>query len=179
VSTTSEALRAASRRRPVGHQPALLAVVGLCLAVAVRAGVPEKPELTATTLGGDSFTLSALRGHVVLVNFWATWCTPCREEMPALNAFYRRYRERGVDVIGISMDRGRDADEVRQVMRAFNFPAAMLRDISRNDFGAQSELPVTFVIDAQGRLREELRPATTPLTEASLTRIVQPLLPAH
>ena len=151
-----------------------LGSVGLSAAAAV----PQEPALTASTLDGSTFSLSALRGHVVLVHFWATWCTACREEMPVLDAFYQRYRDRGVDVIGISVDRGRDIAQVRDVMKAFKFPVALVRDAKRNDFGAQNELPVTYVIDTQGRVHDSLRPDVTPLTDANLTRIVVPLLPA-
>jgi cytochrome c biogenesis protein CcmG/thiol:disulfide interchange protein DsbE len=161
----------------------LLAASALCAFAAfgapARAALPREPALTAATLDGKTFSLAGSRGHVVLVHFWATWCAPCRQEMPVLDAFYKRYRDRGVDVIGISVDRGRDIGQVREVMRAFSFPAALVRDAKPNDFGAQNELPVTFVIDAQGRLHDELRPDTTPLTEANLERIVVPLLPAH
>jgi cytochrome c biogenesis protein CcmG/thiol:disulfide interchange protein DsbE len=143
------------------------------------AALPQEPALTAATLDSKTFSLAGSRGHVVLVHFWATWCAPCREEMPVLDAFYKRYRDRGVEVIGISVDRGRDIAQVREVMRAFSFPAALVRDAKPNDFGTQNELPVTFVIDAQGRVHDELRPDTTPLTDANLTRIIVPLLPAQ
>jgi len=161
----------------------LLAASALCafavFGAPATAAVPQEPALTAATLDGKTFSLAGSRGHVVLVHFWATWCAPCREEMPVLDAFYKRYRERGVDVIAVSVDRGRDIAQVREAMRAFSFPAALVRDAKPNDFGSQNELPVTFVIDAGGRLRDELRPDSTPLTEADLARIVEPLLPAR
>ena len=96
-----------------------------------------------------------------------------------LNDFYSGYRARGVEVIGVSVDRGRDVAQVRDVMRAFSFPSGMLRDAARNDFGSQNELPVTFVVDAEGRVRGELRPATAPLTRENLARVIEPLLPAR
>jgi cytochrome c biogenesis protein CcmG/thiol:disulfide interchange protein DsbE len=161
-----------------------LLVAGLASALAwfgaaATAAVPPEPALSVATLDGKTFSLAASRGRVVLVHFWATWCAPCKQEMPVLDAFYRRYHERGLDVIGVSVDRGRDLAQVREVMRAFSFPAALVRDAKPNDFGAQNELPVTFVIDAQGHVREAMRPDTEPLTEANLARIVLPLLPSH
>lgn len=148
------------------------------LGAAATAAVPPQPALTAATLDGKTFSLAASRGHVVLVHFWATWCGPCKLEMPVLDALYRRYHEQGLDVIGISVDRGRDLPQVREAMRAFSFPAALARDAKPNDFGAQNELPVTFVIDAQGHLHDALRPDKEPMTEENLARIVVPLLPA-
>ena len=63
------------------------------------------PALVVPELNGQSFDLSALRGKVVVINFWATWCQPCRQEMPALSAFYRQYHGQGLEMIGLSADR--------------------------------------------------------------------------
>ena len=83
------------------------------------------PPLTATLLDGTRFSLAEHSGKVVLINFWATWCGPCREEMPALEAFYRKHRERGLVMLAISLDEPGDASAVREVMRAYSFPAAL------------------------------------------------------
>jgi cytochrome c biogenesis protein CcmG, thiol:disulfide interchange protein DsbE len=69
---------------------------------AAEIGQPA-PALVVQELNGKTFDLAALRGHVVVVNFWATWCPPCRKEMPALSAFYRQYHSRGVEMIGIAI----------------------------------------------------------------------------
>ena len=66
------------------------------------------PALVVTQLDGQTFDLSKLRGKVVLVNYWATWCAPCRKEMPTLDTFYRRYHEQGLEMIGISIDLPRE-----------------------------------------------------------------------
>ena len=73
------------------------------------------PPLVLTTLDGTSIDLAKLRGKVVLVNFWATWCAPCRKEMPTLDAFYRRHRGQDFELIGISIDFARDAARMRKV----------------------------------------------------------------
>jgi cytochrome c biogenesis protein CcmG, thiol:disulfide interchange protein DsbE len=134
------------------------------------------PPLAATELSGQGFDLNALRGHVVIVNFWATWCAPCRAEMPALNAFYQQYRNQGLDMIGISADRPRDRSDVVKVMQAYAYPAAMLRDANPNGFGAPEALPETFVIDGTGVVRAKFRPDQTGVTEQSLAAAVLPLL---
>ena len=72
------------------------------------------PALVVPELDGQTFDLSALRGKVVIVNFWATWCPPCRKEMPALDAFYRRYHGNGLEMIGVSADRPHDRSDVIQ-----------------------------------------------------------------
>ena len=159
----------------------LLAVALLCPLVGfAKEDGAVTPMLTAATLDGKSFDLAALRGHVVLVHFWATWCTPCIKEMPALEAFYERYRARGVEVIAMSEDRTRDLDEVHHMMHHMNmqYPVAMAHKAVHNSFGDPAALPVTYVIDAKGAVRAEMRPDTQPVTEENLMRIVDPLLSA-
>lgn len=157
---------------------AIACCVGGVPAAPALATMPDKPALAVTTLAGEEFDLAAHRGHVVLVHFWATWCVPCIREMPALEVFYGHYRARGVEVIALSQDRTRDIDAVHQMMHhmKMTYPVAMAHNASRNGFGDQSALPVTFVVDAKGVVRAELRPDTQPVTEENLARIVDPLL---
>jgi thiol-disulfide isomerase/thioredoxin len=146
---------------------------------ALAAGaVGETAALTVPELDGQTFDLAALRGRVVIVNFWATWCPPCRKEMPALDAVYRRFHPQGLEMLGVSADRPRDRSEVEQVMKSFNYPAAMLDDATSNDFGSPAALPVTYVIGRDGLVRARLTSDQTSITEASLTAIVAPLLDA-
>jgi cytochrome c biogenesis protein CcmG, thiol:disulfide interchange protein DsbE len=128
-------------------------------------------------LNGNMFDLADQRGKVVIVNFWATWCPPCRKEMPALDAFYRRYKPEGLEMIGLSADRPHDRSDVVKVMQSFSYPAAMLEDAKSDGFSDPSELPVTFVVDAQGLIRAKFTPDAKPLTEQSLAASVLPLLP--
>src|ERR1700685_110149 len=72
------------------------------------------PALVVTQLDGRVFDLKSLRGRVVIVNFWATWCSPCRAEMPRLAAFYRRYHAQGVELLGLSVDEASDLATVRR-----------------------------------------------------------------
>jgi cytochrome c biogenesis protein CcmG, thiol:disulfide interchange protein DsbE len=152
-----------------------LAVSGSRVRAAGNVGEPA-PALVVQELGGPTFSLAAARGNVVVVNFWATWCPPCRKEMPALDAFYRKYHDRGVQMIGISVDRPHDRSDVKKVMELFSYPAAMLGDAKVNDFGTPSALPTTVVVDANGVVRARLTPEQTPVTEKSLSVIVLPLL---
>lgn len=135
------------------------------------------PALVVQKLDGQTFDLAAQRGKVVVINFWATWCPPCRNEMPALAAFYRQYHARGVEMIGLSIDRPHDRSEVLKVMQSFNYPAALLHDAQSNGFGTPAELPETFVVDRAGVVRDWLTPDKTPATEKSLADAVLPLLP--
>lgn len=134
------------------------------------------PALRGTTLDGKTFDLAALKGKVVVLNLWATWCGPCREEMPALDAFATQYATRGVVVVGLDEDEGKDSAEVQKVMAAFHYPALMAVSAVTDEFHQPRVLPMTYVIDAQGVIRARLWPAATPVTEANLEKAVTPLL---
>ena len=154
-----------------------LAIVhGLSALAAMEVGQPA-PSLVVQELDGQKFDLSAAHGQVVVVSFWATWCPPCRKEMPVLDALYRRYHGQGLEMIGLSADRPHDRSEVIKVMQSFSYPAAMLDDAKVNDFGTPSALPTTIVIDGHGIVRAELTPDQMGVTEKSLAAAVLPLLP--
>jgi cytochrome c biogenesis protein CcmG, thiol:disulfide interchange protein DsbE len=156
------------------------------IAAVVLAGAPRAhadselgqpaPALVIEELNGNTFDLAAQRGKVTIVNFWATWCQPCRKEMPALDAFYRRYHAQGLEMIGLSADRPHDRSEVIKVMQSFSYPAAMLDDAKSDGFSDPSALPVTYVIDTNGILRAKFTPDDKPLTQERLTETVLPLL---
>jgi cytochrome c biogenesis protein CcmG, thiol:disulfide interchange protein DsbE len=138
---------------------------------AMEIGQPA-PPMVATALDGLTFDLHALHGKVVLVNFWATWCVPCRKEMPLLDQFYRQNREAGLTLIGVSVDRPRDREKVRKMMAAFVYPAAMLSDVETQDFDPPDGVPSTFVVDRNGVVRDRF----IALDEALLAKVVVPLL---
>jgi thiol-disulfide isomerase/thioredoxin len=136
------------------------------------------PALKGTTLDGKSFDLAALKGKVVVLNLWATWCGPCREEMPVLDGFAKKYAAQGVVVVGLDENAPEDLDAVKEVMAAFSYPALMAETAPTNDFHQPRVLPITYVIDAQGVIRAKLWPVGTPVTEANLEKAVTPLLSA-
>jgi thiol-disulfide isomerase/thioredoxin len=126
-----------------------------------------------TTLDGRQGTLESLRGKVVLVNFWATWCPYCRHEMPAMQEFYRDYAGRGIEIIAFSVDD--EAGKVREFMRdnGYTFPAAMAGSDQQRAFGGVSRLPVSFVIDRDGKLRHKIHGQ---VHYSRLQGLVEPLL---
>jgi thiol-disulfide isomerase/thioredoxin len=142
---------------------------------AIAEGAPA-PALEGQLFDGSRFSLADHAGKVIVLNFWASWCAPCREEMPALDAYYRRHRSEGLEVVAISMDNLRDEAKARELMRAFSFPAAFGREMNIRSYGRISSLPLTFVIDREGVLRKDGRYGNPLLTTAILERTVTPLL---
>jgi len=148
-------------------------VIGGGIARAAPAMDQPAPPLIATALDGETFDLAKLRGKVVLVNFWATWCAPCRKEMPVLDAFYKRYRGQGLEVIGISVDFPRDSAKMRKAGGTVAYPTALANEISVNGFGPPEGVPVTYVIDSEGVVRDKFIAVPSKL----LHDVVLPLLP--
>ena len=152
-------------------------VLGQARAKGVEVGAPA-PSIQATLLDGSHFSLAAQRGKVVLVNVWATWCGPCRAEMPALEAFYKAHRDDGLVVLAISADDPGDIAKVRTVMRDFSYPAALAHDTQFAGYGRLWRVPLTFVIDRDGVLRRDGFKAAPTIDAGVLDKDVLPLL-AH
>jgi thiol-disulfide isomerase/thioredoxin len=148
----------------------------LVRAPAVADELRAAPPLTATLLDGERFVLAENSGKVVLVNFWATWCAPCREEMPALEKFYRKYRERGLELVAISLDEPGDLPAVQAVMRSYSFRAALAGQAEFRGYGRIWRVPMTFVIDRRGRLRDDLMAGVLHVDLDVLERRVAPLV---
>jgi len=111
----------------------------------------QRADFTLTDLQGKAWTLQALRGKVVLVNFWATWCDPCRREMPDLETLYRRFKNQGLVVLAISDD---DAGKVKQLIVEKRFTYPVLLDPGRKvtDLFRIEGIPKSFVYDRDGKL---------------------------
>ena len=117
-----------------------------------RAG-EAAPEFTLHTVDGKTYRMSVLRGRPVIVDFWATWCAPCKSSMPHLSAIQSRYRDRGLVVLGLSTD-----DDDPQVVRHFadrlgvTFSLAVSDDRVLDAFGPIRGLPTTVYINRKGEI---------------------------
>jgi thiol-disulfide isomerase/thioredoxin len=140
-----------------------------------REGFPA-PDFTLDTLDSDADTLSAYRGKVVIVNLWASWCGPCRAEMPALQNVYTAHRERGLEVLAVNatfQDSRADALEFARSL-GLTFPILLDRDGAVSKRYLLRALPSTFFIDRQGVIRAVIFGG--PMTEAVVLSKVEALL---
>lgn len=113
---------------------------------------PVAPDFTLPEIGGNVLQLSSLRGKVVLLDFWATWCDPCREEIPHFVELQRKYGSDGLQIVGVSMDDS--IDPVRPFAEKFhiNYPVVMGNAKVGELYGGVLGLPIAFIIGRDGRI---------------------------
>ncbi len=132
------------------------------------------PDFTLDILGGGTVSLSDLRGQAVLVNFWATWCPPCRAEMPAIQRVYDRYRDQGFTVLAVDLQESDAQVAAFAEDMGLTFPILMDRDGSVFARYRVMALPSTFFVDRDGIIRELT--VGGPMTEAFIESQVTSLL---
>ena len=118
---------------------------------------PMAPDFELSDLNGNTVSLSSLRGKVVLVNFWATWCPPCREEIPSMDRLYQLLHSEGVELLAINVEADGPQTVPKFMQRVpFSFPVLYDGDGTvQRKFGV-SKYPETFIIDAEGVIRERI-----------------------
>jgi peroxiredoxin len=140
-----------------------LCAVGIAALVYLRAPAPPAPaigspapEFELASLAGSSVSLSSQRGQVLFVNFWATWCPPCRDEAPSLQRLYSELREEGFQVLAVSIDAPSARGDVEAFRTEFELTFPILLDPSQAVHAAfgVTGVPETYLIDADGRVAE-------------------------
>ncbi|MHB1074732.1 TlpA family protein disulfide reductase [Thiobacillus sp.] len=133
------------------------------------------PPWQVTLTDGSALTSDALKGKVVLVNFWATWCPYCRKEKPVIDAFWQDYRSRGFDVVSISVDDPPEKIDAWMKDKGYTFRAAPTNASVIAAFGNVSTVPTSFILDADGHIRHKV---AGQLHYPRLENLVTPLLGA-
>lgn len=128
--------------------------------VSAVTSLPEKessaPDFTLGTLDGSTITLSDLEGQVILINFWATWCPPCRKEMPALQQINNQYQERGFTVLAVNLRQ--ETAQVSPFVKDLGLTFPVLLDLDgqvARRYRVRA-LPTTFLVDRSGVIRETI-----------------------
>jgi peroxiredoxin len=114
----------------------------------------KAPDFTLSDVSGKKVTLSELRGKVVVVEFWATWCPPCNDAVPEMNKVYEKYKNKNVHVLAISVDQGGDvASKVHSFVKEHRVNYPVLIDDKKVDVSyGVGNIPVTFIIDKEGKV---------------------------
>jgi cytochrome c biogenesis protein CcmG/thiol:disulfide interchange protein DsbE len=148
------------------------------LAASLIAPLPAAaaPFESARTITGAPFKSA---GDVTVVHYWATWCAPCRLEMPVLDAYYRKHHAQGLAMLAVSIDQGVSTAKLQEVTSKFAFPVARVDDVKMPRRDIPTALPVTRVYDRSGRLVYATKgDGRSTVDMATLERVITPLL-AH
>lgn len=136
-----------------------VALVGLTAFFAFGAGTVDgasrapAPDFTLNDLNGKPVQLSQSRGKVVILDFWATWCPPCKAEIPHFKELYTQYQPKGLEIIGIALDQGGVADVAPFARElAINYPLVIGNPQVVESYGGIRGIPTTFLIDKKGRI---------------------------
>lgn len=134
------------------------------------------PDFTLDTLDGNQVTLSELRGKILVINFWATWCPPCREETPALEKVYEQYKDSGMVILGVNLTDQDSVSEVEFFVQEFKltYPILLDRDGSVSALYQLKGLPTTLFVNREGIIRTVV--VGGPMSETFIRSRVEALL---
>lgn len=148
------------------------------LSFAQTSSLPDAPNYTAVTLDGNQVSLSDLHGSVVMINVWATWCEPCREEMPALQELQNRFSESEFSVIGVSIDDKGSSQMIQNFLESQNISYTIWHDPEdKFQFAFRTiGVPETILISKDGKILHQWRGAFDPMADSTISRVDMALM---
>jgi thiol-disulfide isomerase/thioredoxin len=162
-------------------RPRFAIILSVCLGLAFllfhcakeKKGPSLAPEFSLKTLTGEEMSLAKYKGKALLIDFWATWCGPCRESIPHLVHLYKTYRGQGLEVVGLSMDKG-DPKTVDHFVKSLDipYPIAIAPEEIARAYGVNG-LPTTVLIDKEGKIREKIVGFNTTIAKKIETRVAE------
>ncbi|MFA6233479.1 MAG: TlpA disulfide reductase family protein [Bacteroidota bacterium] len=134
----------------------------------------QAPTFSLKDKDGNTVTLASLKGKIVVLNFWATWCPPCRAEIPAFKSTYEKYKSKGVEIVGVSLD-NKGWEVVKPFLEKYKiqYPVVLGGSEIAKDYGNINSIPTTFIIDRKGKVVDSHIGA---MTEDALVKSFEKLL---
>lgn len=154
---------------------ALVSLLLPCICLSKALINEPAPSIQGKLLDGSTFTTTNIKNKIILINFWASWCEPCREEMPLMESFYQKNKQK-VEIIAISLDRISDLNDVKKVAAHYSFPIALKDDVDFSVYGRIWRIPSTFVINKQGILIKDGLSGAPKIDQHFIDNILQPLI---
>ena len=152
----------------------LVLAISIGFLVSASAQQQKAPNFSLKSADGKTYQLSQLKGKVVIVNFWATWCGPCRREIPDFIEAYKKYKNQGLEIIGVSVDEdGWTKVKPFVTENKINYPVVLMDSKIVSDYGNFNAIPTTFVVDKNGNIVDT---HTGVMTMSQLESKIQPLL---
>jgi peroxiredoxin len=150
-------------------------IIALSISLFTAATAQKKaPNFSLKTGDGKTYELYQNKGKVIILNFWATWCGPCRQEIPDFVELYKKYKDQGVVIVGVSLDKD-GWEKVNPFVKQnnINYPVVLDNGTVASSFGKIQFIPTTFIIDPSGTIVDE---HTGVMTKAMLEAKIKPLL---
>jgi len=134
----------------------LVLLIGVCGLLFAAGPSGKAPNFTLKTFDGKTIELDKMKGRVVVLNFWATWCGPCRKEIPGFMEVYEKYKSKGLEIVGVSLDRnGWNVVKPYIEKRQVNYPIVVGDFELADAYGGINAIPSTFIVDKKGNIARQ------------------------